>query len=221
MAMAEASEFASLWRDIGENYLVLRTLGDLFLFYLAGGNALIEQSLVESRAELRDMVKPRVTVRVGPVGFVAVDGLPAASFDHAPSPRQRMRILKRDDYRCRVCGRRPRDHVDIELHVHHIRPWGNGRITVDENLITLCHTCHKGLEPHEEWNLFSLIAPTKEVAGASGKGHAYREAVRAYRTHAVKMFQEVNKSKRKAGNIRMSRPLRRSAHATGGGSASR
>ncbi|MFP6771619.1 MAG: HNH endonuclease [Alphaproteobacteria bacterium] len=68
-----------------------------------------------------------------------------------------MRILERDDYRCCICGRRASDHVDIELHVHHIRPWGIGGLTVEKNLITLCHTCHNGLVPHHKPALFRII----------------------------------------------------------------
>jgi predicted restriction endonuclease len=68
-----------------------------------------------------------------------------------------MIVLKRDGYRCKICGRSPKDYVDIELHVHHIIPWGDGAITDLDNLITLCKTCHDGLDPHRELTLFSLI----------------------------------------------------------------
>jgi hypothetical protein len=68
-----------------------------------------------------------------------------------------MRIFKRDNFRCRLCGRRADDHVDVELHVHHIRPWADGGVTYLDNLITLCHTCHKGLEPHGDLSLFDLL----------------------------------------------------------------
>jgi hypothetical protein len=67
-----------------------------------------------------------------------------------------MRVIKRDNWRCVICGRRPADHLDVELHVHHIRPWGSGGITIDDNLVTLCQTCHNGLEPHFEIELFRL-----------------------------------------------------------------
>jgi hypothetical protein len=30
-----------------------------------------------------------------------------------------MDVLRRDDFRCQICGRRAADYVDIELHVHH------------------------------------------------------------------------------------------------------
>ncbi len=68
-----------------------------------------------------------------------------------------MKVLKRDDYRCKICGRRSSDHSDVELDVHHIWPWATGGITEEQNLITLCHTCHTGLAPHEELGLFDLL----------------------------------------------------------------
>ena len=36
-------------------------------------------------------------------------------------------------------------------------PWGQGGITEEENLVTLCGTCHDGLEPHFETQLFDLL----------------------------------------------------------------
>ena len=70
-----------------------------------------------------------------------------------------MRVLKRDEYRCRICGRKEADHVDVELHVHHVKPWAKGGLTVEDNLATLCHTCHKGLDPHEDISLAIFLEP--------------------------------------------------------------
>lgn len=44
-------------------------------------------------------------------------------------------------------------YVDVELHVHHAIPWGQGGITEEANLITLCKTCHDGLDPHYDQSL--------------------------------------------------------------------
>lgn len=70
-----------------------------------------------------------------------------------------MAVLCRDNRRCRVCGRRPDDDVDIVLEVHHIRPWAKGGATEMSNLITLCHTCHAGLDPHFDRGLFDYVDP--------------------------------------------------------------
>lgn len=68
-----------------------------------------------------------------------------------------MKVLKRDKNRCRICGRSPSDYEDVVLHVHHTRPWGKRGVTDINNLITLCHTCHNGLDPHEDQSLKTLL----------------------------------------------------------------
>lgn len=51
--------------------------------------------------------------------------------------RTRRRILDRDNYRCRKCGRPGR------LEVHHVTPLHRGGAPLDPaNLLTLCHGCH-------------------------------------------------------------------------------
>jgi 5-methylcytosine-specific restriction endonuclease McrA len=63
--------------------------------------------------------------------------------------RQRRAALARDGGACRVCGKAPTK--PRYLHVHHIRPAylfdGDWESANDlSNLVTLCATCHKGVE---------------------------------------------------------------------------
>lgn len=51
-------------------------------------------------------------------------------------------ILKRDDFKCTICGRSAKD--GIQLHVDHIIPVAKGGKTVPENLRTLCSDCNLG-----------------------------------------------------------------------------
>ena len=51
-------------------------------------------------------------------------------------------ILKRDGFRCVICGRTANDGV--KLHVDHIIPIAKGGKTVKENLRTLCEKCNWG-----------------------------------------------------------------------------
>ena len=58
--------------------------------------------------------------------------------------RKRLEVMKRDDFACRACAR-----TDITLCVHHLRyngkpPWE----CEDDDVQTLCETCHKALGPH-------------------------------------------------------------------------
>ncbi len=54
---------------------------------------------------------------------------------------QRYRILTRDHYMCRYCGRRP---PEVELRIDHVIPYSKGGKTVDENLVTACFECNAG-----------------------------------------------------------------------------
>ena len=60
------------------------------------------------------------------------------------SERQRFRILVRDGFRCRKCGRSPLVEIGVELHIDHILPWSDGGETVDDNLETKCKKCNLG-----------------------------------------------------------------------------
>ena len=60
------------------------------------------------------------------------------------SDRLRFRILMRDGFTCRKCGRSPVKELGIELHVDHILPWSKGGETVPENLETKCKKCNLG-----------------------------------------------------------------------------
>ena len=51
-------------------------------------------------------------------------------------------VLNRDGYTCQYCKGK---HKDSKLEVHHIIYRCNGGSDEQENLITLCHTCHKDL----------------------------------------------------------------------------
>ena len=51
-------------------------------------------------------------------------------------------VLNRDNYTCQYCRGK---HKDSKLEVHHIIFRSNGGSDEQENLITLCHTCHKAL----------------------------------------------------------------------------
>ncbi len=60
------------------------------------------------------------------------------------SDRLRFRVLMRDGFTCRRCGRSPVKERDVELHVDHILPWSKGGETVIENLETKCTKCNLG-----------------------------------------------------------------------------
>jgi hypothetical protein len=60
------------------------------------------------------------------------------------SDRLRFRILMRDSFTCKSCGKSPLTELNVELHVDHINPWSKGGETTTENLITKCKQCNLG-----------------------------------------------------------------------------
>ncbi|MDX8125660.1 HNH endonuclease [Methylomonas sp. OY6] len=56
----------------------------------------------------------------------------------------RYRVLKRDNFKCVLCGRSPAMTPGLELHVDHIRPFSKGGKTVEENLRSTCFACNIG-----------------------------------------------------------------------------
>ena len=60
-------------------------------------------------------------------------------FNYGYSSRRKA-ILHRDNYTCQCCGKR-----NCRLEVHHIKFKSQGGTDDEENLITLCEDCHKGV----------------------------------------------------------------------------
>jgi len=56
-------------------------------------------------------------------------------------PGLRFRILKRDNFSCRYCGRRP---PEVVLHIDHLVPVSRGGTNEPGNLITACSLCNLG-----------------------------------------------------------------------------
>ena len=63
--------------------------------------------------------------------------------------RQRFRVMKRDNFRCVLCGSSPANKPGCELHIDHIVPWSQGGETIEENLRTLCSDCNLGRSNQE------------------------------------------------------------------------
>ena len=58
--------------------------------------------------------------------------------------RMRFLVMKRDSFKCCMCGRSPATVPGLELHIDHIIPWSKGGETVIDNLQTLCSDCNLG-----------------------------------------------------------------------------
>lgn len=59
-------------------------------------------------------------------------------------PGKRFRILSRDGFRCRYCGRNTEQHQTLVLQVDHIVPRSRGGGDEENNLVTACWECNIG-----------------------------------------------------------------------------
>lgn len=58
--------------------------------------------------------------------------------------KYRVMVLDRDNFTCKYCGRNPRDHEGVVLHVDHKIPRNKGGNDCIDNLITSCSECNLG-----------------------------------------------------------------------------
>lgn len=56
---------------------------------------------------------------------------------------KRMRILRRDGFRCQMCGRKANEEDGLTLHIDHKMPLAKGGSNSDENLWVLCSECNE------------------------------------------------------------------------------
>ncbi|MBF0169729.1 MAG: HNH endonuclease [Nitrospinae bacterium] len=56
----------------------------------------------------------------------------------------RYKVLKRDSFKCALCGRSPATTPGLELHVDHVTPFSKGGKTVESNLQAACSDCNLG-----------------------------------------------------------------------------
>lgn len=146
------NRFATMNRKV----LVINNEADFHFFrWITGGHAIIEKSIAED--QLKYVLDPKASIRTYDRGFVNINSVARESLNRAPNPKLRMKVLDRDKRRCKICGESPANNEHIELHLHHIIPYSKGGITDESNLITLCHTCHKGLIVHTDLSLFESI----------------------------------------------------------------
>jgi len=58
--------------------------------------------------------------------------------------RLRFIVMKRDNFKCKKCGRSPSTDQTVILHIDHMKPYLKGGETDLENLETLCSVCNLG-----------------------------------------------------------------------------
>jgi predicted restriction endonuclease len=158
--------------------MVVNDSRDFAKWFMNGGHALVQKRIIDKHMPWEP--EPDECVQEGATRFTSVKNLPKTAFNRAPTTKLRLAVLKRDQFRCLLCGSRPADNVHVQLDAHHIRPFAHKGVTTERNLITICHTCHKGLDPHFEWSLFGLLE-SQRSAGSDEFLREYLDSVANYR----------------------------------------
>ena len=96
-------------------------------------------------------------------------------------------VLARDEYTCQLCKGK---HKDSKLEVHHIIYRRNGGSDEAENLITLCHTCHKNLHADNSKKLDKKILKIKQ--GKVKGTLKYATQMNSIRTQLMKLYPKAN-----------------------------
>lgn len=189
-SIIRAGKVVNSFREIEDGCAVINTIEDMEVYLLIGGHGVVEEDVASK--VVPEMLAPSPSVQVGKYGFYHPESLSKNAFNKAPTKKQRMRVIMRDSYKCRVCGRRPTDYTDIELHVHHIKPWAGRGVTDDRNLITLCSTCHNGLDPHYSPALFNLFEPQSEERRMI-RSDQYWQGVKRFRENISREYEATNR----------------------------
>ena len=100
-----------------------------FVVYINSDN------VIDSENELSEIEQPKDISAIGELKHKTKREI---------SDRLRFRILMRDGFTCRKCGKSPIKEIGVELHVDHINPWSKGGETDPENLETKCQQCNLG-----------------------------------------------------------------------------
>lgn len=148
----EPEDFAKIWESQDQGWIVVNDSIDLLVFAGAGGNAFISEGI--ARENFAHDLEPHMCMRLDGAGFWQYNPNLREVRMRRPTRTQRKRILRRDDHRCQLCRSSSLHDKGIELHIHHIKPFHLGGMTIDANLITLCRQCHQGLVPHYQPELF-------------------------------------------------------------------
>ena len=100
-------------------------------------------------------------------------------------------VLNRDDYKCHICKNKKKG---VKLEVHHIIFRSNGGSDDADNLITLCHDCHKKL--HDGKVKLNLKGKPKGQLNHATQMNSIRIQLLKHYPESIETFGYVTKANR-------------------------
>lgn len=122
-----------IWRELG------RPPGEKVL--ASRGYRISEKPYRNRWGSVANACKQLKLFKEGKIKQTELLGTQKASARKSISLKIRWDVLKRDNYQCVRCGRRP---PDVQLQVDHKDPRSKGGADTEENLRTLCKECNAG-----------------------------------------------------------------------------
>lgn len=133
-------KMAWLWESVGQPWLSVEGPEQLALFLRVGGNALVEAET--AREWLADAIAPHEVAPNSLAGFRRIEMVDRTALRRRPTRGLGGYVRRRDGHRCTRCG------STTSLRLHHVRPYADGGLTEEENLLTVCRQCEESLQPH-------------------------------------------------------------------------
>jgi predicted restriction endonuclease len=117
---------------------------EAFISYISGDESAAADEIENLKVE---SLPKRKTPRTIKVEEASLSGKSAENGQQGPRNinwRLRFIVMRRDNFKCRACGRSPATDPSVILHADHVEPWSKNGRTVVENLQTLCSICNIG-----------------------------------------------------------------------------
>lgn len=155
ISLVEPQKTIKNYKKLGQNIPVVNIKEELLSAVSVGGHALVSSDVVKKH--WAEITKPFVTLKDNKNGFLEYSSIAGKYLQRFAKSDYRVSIFNRDGCQCRICGSSPDDSVHVRLEVHHIKPWEEGGISTPENLITLCSTCHSGINSLDRETLYKKV----------------------------------------------------------------
>ena len=185
----DPEKYSQLWEEQDQGWIAVNDDLGILVFFGVGGNAFIAEDI--ARKHFAMDLEPHPAARNGGVGFRHYDPKSREVTNRRLRPEQKKRIRDRDGHQCKKCHKKKSDFPEIELQSHHIRPFAQGGLTIDENLITLCRECHQSLDPHFQMDLFFLPDGPYEKSQEQETAATHRGGAEAHRRRVDSLLDDL------------------------------
>ena len=183
---ANLGDMPGFWKEADQGWIVVHNTQQLGVFSHMRGNALMARDFTLQHFPF--WVEPESFAHLGALGFTPYDPDSREATKRRPLRRQRQRVLERDGHRCQKPGCETPEDEQVDLQLHHIRPVKDGGLTVDDNLITLCSTCHDNLEPHFNQELLWLSDSPARRAQKAVEDATHRGGIEGHRRRLIALL---------------------------------